>query len=355
MFKQLLLTSSFIIAIFILNNLYARDYIEVVGSSTVFPFATVVAETFGKRTGLPTPKIESTGSGGGIKLFCKGDNIRTPDIVNVSRRIKAKEYQKCRQNGVTDITEVLVGFDGIVIANSKYSQSFNLRLRDLYLALAAKVPATAVNSKWDKKEFIKNPFTHWNQINQALPAVKIKVLGPPPTSGTRDALQELAIEGGCKTYAFMATMKNKNHQKYKQLCRTIREDGHFVEMGENDNLIISKLMGDKSAFGIFGFSFLEQNADKVKGLTIDGKAITFDNIASGDYPISRPLYFYIKNSHRHKIKGLNEFIVEFVDEDTFGEEGYLVDKGLIPSSEEKRKQFADDAIQGKNLKLNPTK
>lgn len=329
----------------------ARNYIEVVGSSTVFPFATVVAETFGKKTGLPTPKIEATGTGGGMKLFCKGNGINTPDIVNTSRRIKSLELQKCYQNGVVDISEVLVGFDGIAIAHARGGTNFDLTLRELYLALAAKIPAVATGRPHNKKELIKNPFTHWHQINKNLPAVKIKVLGPPPTSGTRDALQELAIEGGCKTYKFLKALKKKDKKKYKSLCRTIREDGHFVEMGENDNLIISKLVNDKDVLGIFGFSFLDQNSDKVVGSTINGKAITFENIASGQYPISRPLYFYVKNSHRNKIKGLNAFIAELVDEDALGEEGYLVDKGLIPQTKDKRAKFAADAKNGTKLKL----
>ena len=330
----------------------ARDHIEIVGSSTVFPFATVVAETFGKKTGMPTPKIESTGSGGGMKLFCKGNGIETPDITNASRRIKDKEFKKCHANGVTDITEVLVGFDGIAIANSRIGANFNAMTRkSLYLGLAAKVPAGATGQTWNKEQMVDNPFTHWNQVDSNLPNVKIKVLGPPPTSGTRDALQELAVEGGCKKFPHMKAMKKTNKKQYKKLCRTIREDGHYVEMGENDNLIISKLVNDKNALGVFGYSFLDQNADKVKGADVDGSAITFENIADGSYPVSRPLYFYVKNSHRGKVKGMNEFIAEFVDEDTFGEEGYLVDKGLIPSPEAKRANFASDAKNATNLKL----
>jgi phosphate transport system substrate-binding protein len=331
----------------------ARDHIEVVGSSTVFPFSTVVAETFGKKTGLPTPKIEATGSGGGMKLFCVGNGINTPDITNASRRIKSSELKQCHNNGVKDITEVLVGFDGIAIANSLSGANFDaLTTKDLYLALAAKVPAKALN-KGDKnsKQLIDNPFKKWSEINKNLPSVAIKVLGPPPTSGTRDALQELALEGGCKKFPFMKAMKKANKKQYKGLCRTVREDGVYVEMGENDNLIIQKLVNDKNSLGIFGFSFLDQNADKVRGANINGKEITFENIASGAYPISRPLYFYVKNSHREKVQGLNKFIAEFVDEDTFGEEGYLVDKGLIPSPEETREKFMEDAKNSVNLNL----
>lgn len=351
MFKKILLTSSAVLAIFTTGHTHARSNIEVVGSSTVFPFVTVVAETFGKRTGMPTPKVEATGSGGGMKLFCKGDGINTPDITNASRRIKTKELEGCHKNGVNNITEVLLGFDGIAIANAKNGAKFDLSLQDLYLALAGKVPVMAVKKGTHSTALMDNPFTHWNQINAKLPATKIKVLGPPPTSGTRDALQELALEGGCKTYPFIKAMKKQDKQQYKRLCRTVREDGHFVEMGENDNLIISKLTTDPSAVGIFGFSFLEQNTDKVKGAAINGKNITFENIASGDYPISRPLYFYVKNSHRNTVKGLDEFIAEFVSEDATGEEGYLLDKGLIPSPQAVHEKFTQDALNGINLKL----
>ena len=328
----------------------ARDYIEVVGSSTVFPFSTVVAETFGKNTGKPTPKIESTGTGGGMKLFCKGDGIDTPDITNASRRIKSSEFELCMKNGVTDITEVLVGFDGIAFANAIEGPSFSLSLRDIYLALAAKIPAEAYENGMEGV-IIDNPYTHWNQINANLPAVKIKVLGPPPTSGTRDALQELALEGGCSTYASMKALKSTDGSMYKKLCHGVREDGAYVEMGENDNLIISKLTKDKNVVGVFGFSFLDQNGDKVKGSSIGGNAITFESIANGDYPVSRPLYFYVKNSHRAAIDGLDGFIAEFVNEDAFGEDGYLADKGLIPSPEGVRSGFAQDALNATKLAL----
>ncbi len=352
MLNKIILTSSIAITtIFGGQVANARTHIEMVGSSTVFPFATVVAETFGKKTGLVTPKIESTGSGGGMKLFCAGDGINTPDITGSSRRIKIKEYQKCQKNGVTNITEVLLGFDGIAIANAKNGPDFHLTLRDLYLALAAQVPAGATGRKENKEELITNPFTHWNQVNFKLPNVKIRVIGPPPTSGTRDALQELALEGGCKTYKFIQELKKQDKKRMQKLCRTVREDGYFIEAGENDNLIISKLVNDKNTLGIFGFSFLDQNTDKVKGSLIGGSNITFENIASGKYPISRPLYFYVKNSHRIKVKGMNDFIAEFVKEDTFGEEGYLVDKGLIPSSMAKREQFRKAALQAIKLSL----
>lgn len=329
----------------------ACNYINIVGSSTVFPFATVVAETFGKKTGLPTPKIESTGSGSGIKLFCRGNSINTPNIVNTSRRIKSTELKQCHNNGVTDITEVLVGFDGIAFANAKKGPNFSLTTQDLYLALAAKVPASVADKTKKQNLLIDNPFTHWNQINKTLPAVKIRLLGPPSTSGTRDILQKLALEEGCQQFKLLLSIRQKNKAQYKSLCHTIREDGHYVEMGENDNLIISKLENAPHTVGIFGFSFLNQNGDKVKSASINGKQITFKNIASGQYPISRPLYFYIKNSHRNKIRGMNKFIFEFVSKQTIGNKGYLVDKGLIPVPVDKLAKFASDAKNATNLKL----
>ena len=328
----------------------ARDNIEIVGSSTVFPFATVVAETFGNKTGMPTPKIEATGTGGGMKLFCKGHGLDTPDVTNASRRIKKSEFDLCQKNGVKNITEVLVGFDGIAIANELNGPDFNsLTLRSLYLGLAAKVPASVKGGS--DLEMINNPFKNWSEIDSKLPNVAIKVLGPPPTSGTRDALQELGIEGGCKTFPQMKAMKKIDSKLYKTLCRTVREDGHYVEMGENDNLIISKLTNEPTTLGVFGFSFLDQNSDKVKGSNIDGNPITFENIATGAYPVSRPLYFYVKNDHRDSIKGLNQFINEFVSDDAMGEEGYLLDKGLIPAPEEEHAKTVNNARNAVPLQL----
>jgi len=311
-----------------------RDYISIVGSSTVYPFATVVAERFGKSTAFKTPKIESTGTGGGMKLFCKGLGVKTADITNASRRIKASEFKMCQDNGVIDIVEVLIGFDGIVIANNIKSHTFALTRKDLFLALAKEIPT-------DKEgELIANPNQTWNQVRADLPQVKIEVLGPPPTSGTRDAFVELAMEGGCKKFAWIKAIKSENKAKYKSICHTIREDGAYIEAGENDNLIIEKLSKNPKALGIFGFSFLDQNAEKVQGAVIDGKELSFDSIADGSYPISRPLYFYVKKSHVGKVPGIEEFLKEFTSEEAWGEDGYLTDKGLIPLSEKERKAMA---------------
>jgi phosphate transport system substrate-binding protein len=312
----------------------ARDQIRIVGSSTVFPFAATVAEQFGKATPFKSPIVESTGSGGGLKLFCSGIGEKHPDIANASRRIKKSEVERCAKNAIRDIVEVKVGYDGIVIANARKATSFNLTLRDIYLALAKDVPVG------DGKT-APNTFSTWKDVNPDLPAVRIEVLGPPPTSGTRDAFVELAMEGGCKTFPWIKALKKKDKNGYKALCHTIREDGAFIEAGENDNLIVQKLAANPNALGIFGFSFLDQNADKVKGSRVGGKAPTFENIAEGSYPISRALYFYVKQAHVGVVPGIKEFLSEFVSEKAWGPDGYLVDKGLIPLSDEERSAWRE--------------
>lgn len=322
-----------------------RDYISVVGSSTVYPFSTVVAERFGKSTSYKTPKIESTGTGGGMKLFCKGVGVDTPDITNASRKIKPSELTMCRENGVDGVVEVLIGYDGIVVANDINSHEFNLSLKDLFLALAKEVP-TAVEG-----ELIANPYTTWNEVNANLPAIKIEVLGPPPTSGTRDAFVELAMEGGCKSFPWIKATKNTDKSQYKTICHSIREDGVYVEAGENDNLIIQKLQKNPDALGIFGFSFLDQNADIVKGAQVGGAEPEFETIATGDYPISRPLYFYVKKAHVMEIPGMTEFLNEFTSKKAMGQEGYLTDKGLIPLDQDKYKKVKKDVLEMINVEL----
>uniref|UniRef100_UPI003F69CCFB PstS family phosphate ABC transporter substrate-binding protein n=1 Tax=Candidatus Thiodubiliella endoseptemdiera TaxID=2738886 RepID=UPI003F69CCFB len=340
--------------------LISRNHIDIVGSSTVYPFATVVAETYGKKTGFRTPKIESTGSGGGFKLFCAGNGIATPDITNASRRIKSSEYKKCQKNGVQDIIEVKIGFDGIAVANSKKSPVFNLTRRELFLALAKQVPSLKTG------ELVDNPYAKWSDINPKLPNTKIEVLGPPPTSGTRDAFVELALQGGCFTYSWIKKIKkdskvakkssnkplaSKLKRKYKNICHSIREDGAYIEAGENDNLIVEKLKANPNALGIFGYSFLDQNSDVVQGAVIDGIKIDFEAIANGSYPISRPLYFYVKKSHVGKVPGIKEFIAEFTSEDAWGEDGYLTDKGLIPLSDSERQNMNRSANNLRPLKM----
>lgn len=290
----------------------ARDQIRIVGSSTVFPFATAVAEQFGKTTDFSTPVVESTGSGGGLKLFCAGVGVEHPDITNASRRMKAKEFNTCQENGVTEVVESIVGYDGIVVANSIDGAEFDLTVGQLWTALAADGPLPMM----------------WNEIDPALPASKIEILGPPPSSGTRDAFEELVMETGCE-------MAGGNCEEIE-----MRADGVWVDAGENDNLMVSKLSANPNAVAVFGFSFLDQNSDSVKGAYIGGVEPTFENIAAGDYPVSRSLYYYIKKAHVGVIPGLQEYANEFASEAAAGEEGYLVDKGLIPLTAD---AFADNA------------
>ena len=311
-----------------------RDYVYVVGSSTVYPFATVVAERFGRGSEFKTPKVESTGSGGGLKLFCDGVGVDFPDVANSSRAIKQSEVDTCAAKGVTEIVEVKIGYDGIVIANALGAQSVNLSRADIFMALAKEVPGPV------EGELVENPYKTWADVNPALPAARIEVLGPPPTSGTRDAFVELAMEGGCKSVAWIAALKKTDKNRYKAICHTVREDGAFVEAGENDNLIVQKLEANPNAFGIFGFSFLDQNLEKVKGAKVDGVAPTFDAIADGDYPVSRPLYFYVKKVHVDVIPGLRGYLREFTSERAWGEEGYLSDRGLIPMPDDERGEVA---------------
>lgn len=353
-----------------------RDIVSIVGSSTVYPFATIVAERFGRSTDFKAPKIESTGSGGGMKLFCKGVGAATPDITNASRRIKKSEYDDCLANGVTDIVEVLVGYDGIAIANSKRSPQLELSLRDIYLALAKDVPGP------DGK-LAPNPHKTWKDVNPALPATRIEVLGPPPTSGTRDAFAELALGGGAKTVPDLKTLRGlgadqadeikalmaklgisedvynaleaskgkapKGKDIFKTVAYSVREDGAYVEAGENDNLIVQKLEANPDALGVFGFSFLDENGDKVQGSKVDGIVPDFDTISSGDYPVSRPLYVYIKKAHVNKIPGIQEFAIEFTSDRAMGEDGYLPERGLIPLGEDELAQVQEDVRTLKRL------
>jgi len=315
----------------------ARDYISIVGSSTVYPFATVVAEQFGKTTKFKTPKIESTGSGGGLKLFCAGVGVEHPDITNASRRIKSSEIKKCEENGVNEIVEVKIGYDGIVLANSKKVAPLHLTREEVYLALAKDVPGP--NSG---KKLIPNPYKTWKEVNNSLPNTKIEVLGPPPTSGTRDAFVELVMDKGCEEFDLI---KNMDKKEMKKACQTLREDGAFIEAGENDNLIVQKLEVNPSALGIFGFSYLDQNTDKIQGSYVEGVQPTFEDIASGEYPVSRPLFFYIKKAHVGTIPGIMEYVNEFTSEKAWGEDGYLADKGMIPMPDAERAKYRKDAME----------
>ncbi|MCF6290928.1 MAG: PstS family phosphate ABC transporter substrate-binding protein [Desulfobacterales bacterium] len=337
--KKAIVTSAVVVTAMIgAQQADARDYVSIVGSSTVYPFATVVAEQFGKTTRFKTPKIESTGSGGGLKLFCAGVGVRNPDITNASRRIKKSEIKRCKANGVKDIVEIKIGYDGIVLASSKEVAPMKLTRKELFMALAKDVPDPSGAEK-----LIPNPYKTWHDIDPTLPDTRIEVLGPPPTSGTRDAFVELAMEGGAKKFGWLKAMRKTDKKKFKTIAHTMREDGAFIEAGENDNLIVQKLEVNPAAVGIFGFSFLDQNTDKLQGSFIDGVEPTFEAIADGSYPISRPLFFYVKKAHVGVIPGLTEYLDEFTSEKAWGDEGYLADKGLIPMPADERAKFRLDA------------
>lgn len=312
----------------------ARDYIYIVGSSTVYPFSTVVAERFGRTSDFRTPKVESTGSGGGLKLFCDGVGVQYPDIANSSRAILQSEIDLCAAHGVREVIEVKIGYDGIVIANSVNSPTMELTLRDVFLALAKEVPGAT------EGQLVTNPHRSWRDVNPDLPATPIEVMGPPPTSGTRDAFVELAMESGCKTTPWIAALATTDATRFKNICHTLREDGAFIEAGENDNLIVQKLQANPRALGIFGFSFLDQNAEKVRAALIDGVQPDFDSIADGRYTVARPLYFYAKKAHVDVIPGLRAFLTEFTSERAWGDYGYLSDRGLIPLPAEERAAVA---------------
>lgn len=318
--NKIMLTLAAVLFAFGTNSAYsARDTIRIVGSSTVYPFTTTVAEQFGKKNGSNTPIVEATGTGGGIKMFCEGAGIDTPDAVNASRPMKETEIQLCKDNGIT-VTEVKIGIDAIVLAMAKGHNDFIISTRDLYLALAKSV---IIDGK-----FVNNPYVKWSDIDPALPDHKIEVLGPPPTSGTRDSFVELVMEPQCKAMAKEYEIAMTPDEE-KSLCRSIREDGGFVEAGENDNLIVQKLEANPTALGIFGFSFLEENTSIVKAATINDAYPDYDTIQAGEYPISRPLFVYFKNEHFDVIPNLKEFMEEYQSEDAIGEDGYLTEKGLI--------------------------
>lgn len=345
--KRILLTAS-LIALTAVPALAARDQIRIVGSSTVYPFTTAVAEQFGKASGMKTPVVESTGTGGGMKLFCSGVGEDTPDFTNASRRIKKSEFEDCAKNGVTDIIEIKVGFDGLSIAQSKDAPDLALTKQQVFLALAKEVP--------DKDgKLVANPYKNWSDIDPALPNEKIEVLGPPPTSGTRDSFVELVLEAGALKFPGMEEMKKADAKAFEKVWKSIREDGAYVEAGENDNLIVQKLQANPNALGIFGFSFLEENASTIKDVAVDGVKASYESIADGSYKVARPLYVYAKKQHIGVIPGMKEFIAEYVSDKALGEDGYLSEKGLVtlPGEQaEKTRATADtlEALKGDELK-----
>ena len=342
MFKTMAVAAVAVASIAVTGTAQARDFIRVVGSSTVYPFTSAVAEQFGKSGKFKTPVVESTGTGGGFKLFCAGVGPDHPDVTNASRAIKASEIETCGKNGVADIVELKVGYDGIVLASSKRATHIDVTRRILFLALAKDVPVDG--------KIVENPYTTWKQIDPKLPDVKIEVLGPPPTSGTRDAFLELVMEHGAESFPELKELKKTDEKAFKKIFSSIREDGGYVEAGENDNLIVQKLDANPNAFGIFGYSFLEQNTDKLQGAKVDAVAPTFEAIAAGQYPVSRPLFIYVKKAHVGQIPGIKEFLAEYSAEKAWGKTGYLADKGLIPLADGERKEWAAKAAALETLK-----
>jgi phosphate transport system substrate-binding protein len=327
---SLIATSAIVVSS--INMAQAREQIRIVGSSTVYPFSSSVAEEFGATSKNPTPVVESTGSGGGMKLFCKGNDLNTPDITNASRRMKSKEFKLCEKNGVTDITEAVIGFDGIAIAQNKNNKALELSKKHLLLAVAEEVPSK------DGKSLVKNPYKKWNEIDSSLPDREIIIYGPPTSSGTRDAFEDMIMKGQTKKMDVYTSLykkdkvKNKGYKKYHK----VRQDGVYVPSGENDNLIVQKLSKNPAAIGIFGYSFLIENDDKVAAAKINGVLPTPKSISSGEYPISRSLFFYTKNSHRKDVPAMDKYVELFMKEDMIGPEGILSEIGLIALPDERR-------------------
>jgi phosphate transport system substrate-binding protein len=319
--KRLLVTAS-LLAMTVAPAFAARDQIRIVGSSTVYPFTTAVAEQFGKSGGGKTPVVESTGTGGGMKLFCAGVGVGHPDMTNASRAIKKGEFETCQKNGVKDIVEIKVGIDGLTIAQSKNGPAMKLSMEQVFLALAEQVPG-------EDGKLIPNPYKNWSDVDKALPNVKIEVLGPPPTSGTRDSFHELFMEVGAKRLAALKDMQKSDKKGFEKLWKSLRKDGAYIEAGENDNVIVQKLEANKNAFGIFGYSFLEENTAKLRGVAIDGVEPDYDAISSGKYKGARPLFIYVKKQHIGVVPGIEKFVAEYVSPKAMSKDGYLARKGLV--------------------------
>ncbi|MDP5306563.1 substrate-binding domain-containing protein [Paracoccus spongiarum] len=326
----------------------ARDQIRIVGSSTVFPYTQAVAEEFANQTGAPAPIVESTGTGGGMQIFCEGIGENTPDITGASRSMKKSEFDLCVQNGVTDISEALIGYDGLSLAVSRANElDWNLTLGQVFLALAAEVPQDGA--------MVPNPYRKWSEIDSALPDTDIVVLGPPPTSGTRDAFVELAMHAGCESIDEVTAIAEAsgNEDWVDENCSRMRTDGPFIEAGENDNLIVQRLNSDPNALGIFGYSFLFENKDTLKDVKLNGVEAGMETIASGDYPLSRPLYFYVKNAHRGVIPNLQEFVEEYMSENALAPGGYLEERGLVALPDDERGALQESVVSA-SAKLDVT-
>jgi phosphate transport system substrate-binding protein len=336
--RHLLLTTSAAALVAVAGSAAARDQISIVGSSTVFPYTQAVAEQFSAMTGAPSPVVESTGTGGGMQIFCAGIGEGHPDLTGASRAMKASEYELCASNGVTDVTEVLIGYDGLSLAHSNESPDLDITKAQLFLALAAEVPVDG--------EIVANPYKKWSEIDPSLPDEAILVYGPPPTSGTRDAWVELVMDKGCAEFEAVTALEKDRHG---EVCQRMRTDGVFVEAGENDNLIVQRLVTDAHAFGIFGYSFLYENQDRLTGAAIAGVQPSPETIATGEYGIARPLFFYVKNAHRGAIPNLDAFVAEYVSDEAMGPGGYLQERGLVPLAEEPRKAVQDAALNGASM------
>lgn len=316
----------------------SRDQIRIVGSSTVFPYTQAVSEQYAAMTGNPAPVVESTGTGGGMQIFCGGVGTDHPDITGASRAMKESEYKLCLENGVDSITEVLIGYDGLSVAHASDAPDMDLTKAQLFQALAAEVEVNG--------EIVANPYTKWSDIDPSLPDSEITVFGPPPTSGTRDAFVELVMVEGCETFAAIEALEG---DKKDEVCERMRQDGPFIEAGENDNLIVQRLNADHNALGIFGYSFLYENSDTLKAVAVEGVEPNVDTIADGSYGVSRPLFFYVKNAHRGVIPGLEEFVTEYVSEESFGEGGYLSERGLIPLPADERDATRETVAANTNM------
>jgi len=330
----------------------ARDQIRIVGSSTVYPFTTAVAEQFGKASGGKTPVVESTGTGGGMKIFCEGVGEDKADATNASRAIKKGEFELCQKNGVKDIVELKVGFDGISIAQSKAGADTKLTMKQVFLALAEMVP--------DKDgKLVANPYKNWSDIDASLPNIKIEVLGPPPTSGTRDAFHELFMEVGAKAFDSLKALekadKENKTKDFEKVWKSLRKDGAYVEAGENDNVIVQKLEANKNAYGIFGYSFLEENTAKLKGVAVEGVVPSYEAIADGSYKGSRPLFVYIKKQHVGVIPGLDKFVAEYVSDKAMGKDGYLSTKGLVTLPKDQLEKVQKAAVAMEPIKADEVK
>ena len=333
-------TMSAVAALVAADPASARDQLKIVGSSTVFPYTQAVAEEFGKKSGKKSPVVESTGTGGGMKIFCSGVGEGTPDVTGASRAMKKSEWELCEKNGVGDITEIQIGYDGLSLAQSKKGKPIDLTKAQLFLALASEVP--------DGDKLVANPYKKWSDVDKGLPDAPITVYGPPPTSGTRDAFVELAMHEGCKGLDYFKkqkeSLKKEDFEKLvKEKCTPMRQDGPFIEAGENDNLIVQRIEADPNALGIFGYSFLYENEDKIQGVKIGGVSPSFETIADQSYGLSRPLFLYLKNAHRKVIPGMDEFLIEYTSNESMGQDGYLHERGLVVLSEDALKEMQERA------------